>query len=158
MTSGTNGVARPGAPVASVYRAAIESAEDAPITIEFPVTPDDVRLRSQTVSRLGRGGLSGGLTGVTITVLGMLGLASGAYYCLEAAALDDASEVARQDRWIGVGVGGGMAGLSALVVTFGMAQVCQCLRKQRAAGREITTLSMRMRFESPREDGPRDYV
>jgi len=160
VTSGAIGVGGTGAsaPAASTHQAAIESAEDARITIDFPVTPDDVRLRSQTMSRLGRGGLSGGLTGVTITVLGLLGVATGAYYCLEAAVSDDDSEIAQQDRWLGLGVGGGMAGLSALAVTFGLAQVCQCLKKRRDAEREMTTLSTRVQFESPREAGSRDYV
>ncbi|MFK0378375.1 hypothetical protein [Pandoraea sp. NPDC090278] len=158
MTSGAIGGTGARAPTAPMHRAAIESAEDARITIDFPVTPDDVRLRSQTMSRLGRGGLSGGLTGVTITVLGMLGLTTGAYYCLEAAASDDDSDVAQQDRWMGLGIGSGMAGLSALAVTFGLAQVCQCLKKRREAEREMTTLSTRVQFESPREGGSRDYV
>ncbi|UVA80314.1 hypothetical protein [Pandoraea commovens] len=158
MRSGPIGETGPSAPATHTHRAAIESAEDARITIDFPVTPDDVRLRSQTMSRLGRGGLSGGLTGVAITVLGLLGLATGAYYCLEASASDDDSEVARQDRWIGVGVGGGMAGLSTLAVTFGLGQVCLCLKKRREAGREMTSLSTRVQFESPREVGSRDYV
>ncbi|AKC69540.1 hypothetical protein MB84_08715 [Pandoraea oxalativorans] len=122
------------------------------------MTPDDIRLRSQTMSRLGRGGLSGGLTGVAITVLGLLGLSTGAYYCLAASVADDESEASRQDSWIAVGVGSGMAALSTLAVTYGLAQVCQCLRKQREAGREMTTLTTHVQFNSSREVESRDYV
>ncbi|WP_150736873.1 hypothetical protein [Pandoraea anapnoica] len=110
------------------------------------------------MSRLQRGGMSGGLTGVAITVLGTLGLACGVYYCFEAALADDASSAARQDRWSAVGVGGGMALLSSIAVTFGLAQVCRCMKKQREAGREMTTLSTRVQFEAAREVELRDYA
>ncbi|VVD98503.1 hypothetical protein PAQ31011_02014 [Pandoraea aquatica] len=158
MRAGFSEGAGPSAQVAPTYRAIIESADDARISIDFPVTPDDVRLRSQTMSRLQHGGLSDGLTGVAITVLGMLGLASGAYYCLEASLADDASDATRQGQWIAVGVGGGMAVLSSIAVTFGLAQICRCMKKQRDAGREMTTLSTRVQFEAARDVRPRDYV
>ncbi|VVE76599.1 hypothetical protein [Pandoraea sputorum] len=158
MRLGSIGGAGPSASVVPTHRSAIESAEDARITIDFPMTPDDIRLRSQTVSRLGRGGLSGGLTGVAMTVLGMLGLSAGGYFCLAATGVDDESGVPRLDPWIGVGIGGGMAAVSTLAVTYGLAQVCLCLKKQHEAGREITTLSTRVQFESPREAAPRDYA
>ncbi|WP_322881449.1 hypothetical protein [Pandoraea sputorum] len=158
MRSGSIGGAGPSAPAVPTYRAAIESAEDARITIDFPITPDDIRLRSQTMSRLGRGGLSGGLTGVAMTVVGVLGLSAGAYFCLAATVADDESGASRLDQWTGVGIGGGMAAASTLAVTYGLAQVCLCLKKQREAGRAMTTLSTRVQFESPREAPPRDYV
>ncbi|WP_157123021.1 hypothetical protein [Pandoraea vervacti] len=138
-------------PSAPVYRAAVESAEDARITIDFPATPDDVRLRSQTMSRLSQAGCVTGLTGLAVTILGMVGLAGGAYLCLDAAAEVDDTETAEHNRWVGFGLGGGMGTLSALAVTFGLGQVCLCLKARREAEQEMGTISTRVHFTAPRQ-------
>lgn len=136
-------------PSAPVYRAAIESAEDAHITIDFPATPDDVRLRSQTMSRLSQAGRVTGLTGLAVTILGLVGVAGSAYLCLEAAAEIEDTDAADRNRWIGFGLGGGMGTLSALAVTFGLSQVCACLKARRRAEREMETMSTHVHFTTP---------
>lgn len=135
---------------ARIHRAAIESADDARITIDFPPTPDDVRLRSQTMSRLSRAGYASGLTGLAVTVLGVAGLASSAYLSVQAAAEVEAPDGADADRWVEFGLCGGLAVLSSLVVTFGLSQVCLCVKERRQAGQAWGAFSTRVQFESSR--------
>lgn len=130
----------------------VESAEDARIMMDFPPTPDDVRRQSQTISRLGRAGFAVGLSGLTVTVLGAVGLISGAYFCLAAAAEVDDSESAEMSRRLGYGLGGGTLLLSAGAVTFGLSQICRGISARRQAGQEITSLHARVQF-APRGEG-----
>lgn len=137
----------------SPHQAGVESADEAPIRIDFPSTPDDVRRQSQTISRLGRSGFSTGVSGVAISVLGAVGFVTGAYFCLDAAAEVDDSEAAIQSRRMGYGLGGAMTFLSAAVVTFGLSQVCRSIIMRRQAAQEITSLNTRVLFDPNREGG-----
>ncbi len=135
------------------HRPAVEAAEDMQVDIDFPLTPDDVRLRSRRMSRLVDAGCGAGLIGLTSTVLGLAGLAGAAYICLEAHAQADTSVEAHNRRWLGYGFGGGMGFVSSVAVTFGLTQVCLALRKRREAAQEMGTLSVRARVETvTRED------
>ncbi|MDR3397092.1 MAG: hypothetical protein P4M06_05980 [Pandoraea sp.] len=125
------------------------------VNIDFPLAPDDVRLRSRRMSRLVDAGCASGLIGMTSTVLGLAGLASAAYICLEADALGDTSIAAHNRRWLGYGFGGGMGFVSTVAVTFGLTQVCLALRKRREAAQEIGTLSVRARFGTATTEDPR---
>ncbi|VVE28215.1 hypothetical protein [Pandoraea anhela] len=137
-------------PSAPVYRAAIESADDARITIDFPPTPDDVRLRSQTMSRLSQAGCVSGLVGLAVTVLGVAGLAGSAYFAVQAATDVERTRAAEQDRWGELGLSGGLSVLSSLVVTFGLSQVCLCVKARRRAEQEWETFTTRVQFEPSR--------
>lgn len=139
-------------PVTSL-RPPVECAEDHRVMIEFPLTPDDVRLRSQTMSRLSSTGCASGLAGFAITILGVAGMATAGYICLEADSEVDKSIVAHDRRWLGYGFGGGMAILSSMAVTFGLSQVCLTIRRRRDAAQEMSALSGRARFESASAGG-----
>ncbi|MDM8355904.1 hypothetical protein [Pandoraea communis] len=128
------------------HRPAVEAAEDMQVNIDLPLSPDDVRLRSRTVSRLADAGCAAGLIGLTSTVLGLAGLASAAYICLEADAQADTSVAAHNRRWLGYGFGAGMGFVSSVAVTFGLTQVCLALRKRREVAQEMVTMSVRARF------------
>ncbi|MFJ2992522.1 hypothetical protein [Pandoraea sp. NPDC087047] len=137
----------------SPHQAGVESADEAPIAIDFPSTPDDVRRQSQTISRLGRAGFAAGVSGVAISVLGTVGFVAGAYFCLDAAAEVDDSEAANQNRRTGYGVGTTMALLSAAAVTYGLSQVYRSIMVRRQAAQQITSLNTRVLFDPNREGG-----
>lgn len=126
----------------------VESADALQVDIDFPSTPDDVRLRSCTMSRLSNAGCGSALLGLASTILGLVGLASAAYICLDADALPDTSIDAHNRRWVGYGFGAGMGFVSSVAVTFGLTQVCLARRKRRDAAQEMSALSVRARFET----------
>ncbi|VVE86147.1 hypothetical protein [Pandoraea bronchicola] len=141
------------------HRAAVESAEDMQVNIDFPLTPDDVRLRSRTVNRLASAGCASGLLGLTVTVLGLAGLAGAAYVCLEADEQAETSIAGHDRRWLGYGFGAGLGFVSSVAVTFGLSQVGLSLRKRREAAQEMGTLNVRARFgTASTEDFRRERV
>lgn len=141
------------------HHAPVESAGQAQVDIDRPLTPDEVRFRFRAMDRLAAAGCASGLVGLASTVLGLAGLASAAYVCLEADAQPDTSIAAHNRRWLGYSFGAGMGFVSSVAVTFGLTQVCQSLRKRRAAVQEIATLSTRARFANTNvEDFRREPV
>ncbi|VVE00480.1 hypothetical protein PHO31112_02104 [Pandoraea horticolens] len=141
------------------HREPVESAEQAQVNIDFPLTPDEVRVRFRAIDRLAAAGCASGLVGFASTVLGLAGLASAAYVCLEADSQPDNSIAAHNRRWLGYSFGAGMGFVSTVAVTFGLTQVCQSLRKRRAVAHEIGTLSTRVRFANANaEDVRREPV
>ena len=139
--------------------APIETAEDGRIVIDFPTTPDDVRLRAQSTSRMENAGCVQGLVGVASTVLGVASLALCGYMALDAVAEVEDTPAADNRRVVGYSFAGGAAVLAGVATTFGLSQICACLKKRRDASRALVSQNTYVQFSTrPREGGANDHV
>lgn len=87
--------------------------------IDFPPAPDDVRLHRQTGRRICPAGGSTLLTGLAVTILGIAGVAGGAYFVIDAATTVDDSSLAQSQASTKYRTGGALLGLGVLVATLG---------------------------------------
>lgn len=136
-----------------VRRAPIEAAEDARIVIDFPTTPDDVRLRAQSTSRMERAGCVQGVVGIVSTAVGVAALSLCAYLALDAAAEVEDTPAADNRRVFGYSFAGGVGLLSAMATTFGLSQLCVCLRKRREARGEMNSQNTYVHFSTRAQQG-----
>jgi hypothetical protein len=135
------------------HHGGVESADTLQVDIDFPSTPDDVRLRSMTMNRFATAGCGSGLLGLASMILGLAGLAGATYICLEADTRPDTSIDLHNRRWMGYAVGGSMGFVSSTAVTFGLSQVYLAMKKRRRAAQEIVEMSVRARFQNATTEG-----
>ncbi|MDR3397091.1 MAG: hypothetical protein P4M06_05975 [Pandoraea sp.] len=88
--------------------------------IDFPLAPDDVRLHRHAGRRACQAGYSTVLTGLAVTILGIAGVAGGAYFIVDAAATVDDSSLARSNMKAEYSAGGALLGLGVLAATLGL--------------------------------------
>lgn len=129
-------------PFASMPQSESGARENAHVTIDFPVAPDELQLHARSIHRLNRAGCASGLIGVLCTVLGVAGFAGGAYLCLDAASEVDEGVTEKDNLWMAYATGGTMVGAAVFSIAAGLHQVCACLDKRRNAVSTARTLSL----------------
>ncbi|VVD63401.1 hypothetical protein PCO31110_00223 [Pandoraea communis] len=139
--------------VPAVQRAAIPqhseglTQSDSAIHIDFPPAPDDVRLHRQMGGRVCQEGCSSLLTGLAVTVLGLAGVVSGAYFVVDAAATVDDSSLARSNQRSEYTAGGSLLGLGVLAVTIGLSRLCAGWEERRASAAEMQEMRVGPQYE-----------
>ena len=134
-------------------------ADDARVVIDFPPSPDDIRLYNQRMSHLSQAGWHSGLSGLSLVVLGLMGMGCSAYACMQTSLQGDEAVFADEHRWLGYAFGGSVALLSTWSITFGLSEICVCARKRREARQEMQAMSASVRFDARSgEANGRDFV
>ncbi len=128
------------------------------VRLEFPPTPDDIRLHSQTMSHLAQVGWSAGVTGLAMIVTGLVGLGASAYICTESTALTDDGRAAPESKWLGYAIAGSVAAISTMSTMVGLREVCRCAKKRREADRELLAMSVTVRTTSAPVEDSRDFA
>lgn len=130
---------------------------DSAIAIDFPPTPDDVRLHRQMGRRVCQEGCSALLTGLAVTILGLAGVVSGAYYVVDAAATVADSSLARSNQTSKFSAGGSLFGLGVLAAMFGLSRLRDGWDEHRESAAEMRELRARAQYEMTR-GGAREYA
>ena len=138
------------APTMQAPQTDVEAVDEQRVTIDFPASPDDVRLRSQSTSscRLSMAGCTSGMSGLVTLVLGLAGLATAAYVCVETDKQAGSAVANSEIQRLGYGFGGSVAVLGGMLVTYGVGQLSYAAAKRREAQEEALELSQQARFES----------
>ncbi|AJC21080.1 hypothetical protein RO07_12510 [Pandoraea pulmonicola] len=134
-----------------------DTRENARVTIDFPVAPDELQLHTRSIHRLNGAGCASGLIGLLCTVLGVAGFAGGAYLCLDAASEVDEGVGEKSNLWVAYAAGGTMVGAAVLSISAGLHQVCACLDKRRQATNAVRSLSLSAHYATTEGRG-HDFV
>ncbi|VVD74324.1 hypothetical protein [Pandoraea terrigena] len=135
-------------PTMQAPRTEVEAVDEQRVTIDFPPLPDDVRLRSQSTGCVSMAGCTSGISGLVTLVLGLVGLGTAAYVCVEANKQVDNAAAGSGSQWLGYGFGGSVGVLAGMMVTYGLGQVCYAAARRREARDEMLTQREQARFES----------
>ncbi|VVD86842.1 hypothetical protein [Pandoraea fibrosis] len=124
--------------------------------IDFPLAPDDVRLHRQTERPVCPAGCSTMLTGLAVTILGIAGVAGGAYFVVDAATTVDDSSVAQSQTRAKYSAGGALLGLGVLAATLGLYRLGMGWEKRSAMASEPQDLHVGEQLEM--KAGTREYA
>ncbi|MDM8355903.1 hypothetical protein [Pandoraea communis] len=136
-----------------------EDADQNAITLDIalPPAPDDVRLNRQTGRRACQPGCSTMLMGLAVTILGLAGVAGGAYFVVDAAATVDDSPVANSQQRAEYSAGGALLGLGVMALSIGLCRVCAGWETRQAMADGTDDVPVGERFEMKGRDA-REYA